>query len=71
VEKELDYDFIFAGAGAATLQIIQKLIQSGDFTEKQLLILERDSNKKKRPHMVFLGNQNQYAMVRTYCKRMG
>ena len=46
MEKELDYDFIFAGAGAATLQIIQKLIQSGDFTEKQLLILERDSNKK-------------------------
>jgi lycopene beta-cyclase len=46
VEKELDYDFIFAGAGAATLQIIQKLIQSGDFTKKQLLILERDSNKK-------------------------
>jgi lycopene beta-cyclase len=46
VEKELDYDFIFAGAGAATLQIVQKLIQSGGFTDKQLLILERDSNKK-------------------------
>ena len=46
MEKELDYDFIFAGAGAATLQIVQKLIQSGGFTEKQLLILERDPNKK-------------------------
>ena len=46
MEKELDYDFIFAGAGAATLQIVQKLIQSGDFTDKQLLILERDPNKK-------------------------
>ena len=46
VEKELDYDFIFAGAGAATLQIVQKLIQSGGFTDKQLLILERDPNKK-------------------------
>ena len=46
MEKELDYDFIFAGAGAATLQIVQKLIQSGDFTEKHLLILERDPNKK-------------------------
>jgi hypothetical protein len=28
VEKEQVYDYIFAGAGAATLQIIQKLIQS-------------------------------------------
>ena len=46
MEKELDYDFIFAGAGAATLQIVQKLIQSGDFADKQLLILERDPNKK-------------------------
>ena len=46
MEKELDYDFIFAGAGAATLQIVQKLIQSGGFTDKQLLILERDPNKK-------------------------
>ena len=46
VEKELDYDFIFAGAGAATLQIVQKLIQSGNFADKQLLILERDPNKK-------------------------
>ena len=46
MEKELDYDFIFAGAGAATLQIVQKLIQSGNFADKQLLILERDPNKK-------------------------
>jgi lycopene beta-cyclase len=46
VEKELDYDFIFAGAGAATLQIVQKLIQSGDFADKQLIFLERDPNKK-------------------------
>jgi hypothetical protein len=71
VEKELDYDFIFAGAGAATLQIVQKLIQSGGFTDKQLLILERDPKKKTRPYLVFLGNQNQYTVVRTHCKRMG
>jgi hypothetical protein len=71
VEKELDYDFIFAGAGAATLQIIQKLIQSGDFTEKTAAYFRTRFQQKKRPHMVFLGNQNQYAMVRTYCKRMG
>jgi lycopene beta-cyclase len=45
VEKERVYDFIFAGAGAATLQIVQKLIQSGDFTAKKLLILEQDPNK--------------------------
>lgn len=46
VEKEQVYDYIFAGAGAATLQIIQKLIQSGEFNDKQMLILEEDPNKQ-------------------------
>ena len=46
VEKEQVYDYIFAGAGAATLQVIQKLIQSGEFNDKQMLILEEDPNKQ-------------------------
>ena len=35
-----------AGAGAATLQIVQKLMQSGSFTDKQILILEQDPHKE-------------------------
>ena len=46
VEKEQVYDFTFAGAGAATLQIVEKLLQSGNFTDKQLLVLEQDPNKE-------------------------
>ena len=46
VEKEQVYDFTFAGAGAATLQIVQKLMQSGSFTDKQILILEQDPHKE-------------------------
>ena len=46
MEKEQVYDFTFAGAGAATLQIVQKLIQSGSFTDKQMLILEQDPHKE-------------------------
>jgi hypothetical protein len=45
VEKEQVYDFTFAGAGAATLQIVEKLIKSGGFTDKKLLILEQNPNK--------------------------
>ena len=46
MEKEQVYDFTFAGAGAATLQIVQKLMQSGSFTDKQMLILEQDPHKE-------------------------
>ena len=46
MKKEHIYDFVFAGAGAATLQIVQKLIKSGKFSKASILILEQDSNKK-------------------------
>lgn len=39
------FDFIFAGGGLATLMTLQRMVQSGSFTSKSILIIEPDSNK--------------------------
>lgn len=39
------YDFIFAGAGASTLQIVWQMLQHEHFKHKSILILEENSNK--------------------------
>lgn len=45
MKKEKVYDFIFAGAGASTLQILNQLIQDEAFSEKSILILEENTQK--------------------------
>jgi len=45
VKKKSVYDFIFAGAGASTLQIIKQLIEDKRLADKSILILEENSNK--------------------------
>ena len=45
MKKKGVYDFIFAGAGAATLQILGQLIEDEKFTNASILILEKDANK--------------------------
>ncbi|MBY8963999.1 lycopene cyclase [Flavobacterium sp. D11R37] len=39
------FDFIFAGGGLATLMTLQRMVQSGSFTGKSILVIEPDSNK--------------------------
>lgn len=39
------FDFIFAGGGLASLMTLQRMVQSGSFTGKSILIIEPDSNK--------------------------
>ncbi len=46
MKNEKQYTFIFAGAGAATLQILGKLIESPQFSNANILIIEQDSQKK-------------------------
>jgi len=45
VKKEKHYDFIFAGAGAATLQVVERLVQMNHFADVSMLILEQDLHK--------------------------
>ncbi len=37
------YDYIFLGAGCASLSIIMRMINSGKFSEKEILLIEREN----------------------------
>lgn len=45
MKKEGVYDFIFAGAGAATLQVLGQLFEDDEFSNATILILEQDTTK--------------------------
>lgn len=45
MKKNEVYDFIFAGAGASTLQIVRQLLQDKRFADRSILILEENSTK--------------------------
>ena len=45
MKKKEVYDYIFAGAGASTLQIVKQMLQHERFKNKSILILEENSNK--------------------------
>ncbi len=45
MKKGKQYDFIFAGAGAASLQIVEQLAESAHFAASSILILEQDNQK--------------------------
>ena len=45
MKKKGVYDYIFAGAGASTLQIVKQMLQDERFKNKSILILEENSNK--------------------------
>lgn len=45
MKKKGVYDYIFAGAGASTLQIIMQMLHDKRFEHKSILILEENSNK--------------------------
>ncbi len=45
MKKKGVYDFIFAGAGAATLQLLGQLLDNEKFANASILILEKDATK--------------------------
>ena len=45
MEKENQFDYIICGGGASGLMLAHKLSEDSFFNRKQILILERDSNK--------------------------
>ena len=45
MKKKGVYDYIFAGAGASSLQIVKQMLQDKRFKHKSVLILEENSNK--------------------------
>lgn len=45
-ERVKQFDYIIAGGGASGLQLAYRLVQHPDLSNKSILILEKDSNKK-------------------------
>jgi lycopene beta-cyclase len=45
-EGQGSYDFIFAGAGCAALSIVMRMIQSGKFTDKRILLIDKEEKNK-------------------------
>lgn len=43
--SEKKYDFIIAGAGCSGLSLLLRLLQSGKFTDKKILLIDRDQVK--------------------------
>lgn len=40
-----NYDYIFTGSGLAALMTVYKMIQSGDFKDKSILLIDQDTKK--------------------------
>jgi hypothetical protein len=45
----------FTGAGLSALMTVYKMVQSGSFTDKSILLLD-ENTKKQRQNLVFLEN---------------
>lgn len=58
MKKKEVYDFIFAGAGAATLQILGQLLDDEKFADASILILEKDSLKSNDRTWCFWEEKN-------------
>ena len=41
------YDFIFLGAGCASLSLLLRLIRSEKFGDKKILLIDKDAKKNK------------------------
>ncbi len=59
MKKGQQYDFIFAGAGAATLQVVERLVQMEHFANVSILILEQDANKNNDRTWCFWEDKNK------------
>ena len=40
------YDFIFCGAGCASLSLLMRMIRSGKFTGKKILLIDKETKNK-------------------------
>ena len=40
------YDYIFLGAGCASLSIVMRMIQSNKFSDKKILIVDKEAKTK-------------------------
>ena len=66
--QQKNYDYIFLGAGCASLSIIMRMISSKKFTEKSILIVDREPKTKNDRTWCFWENENGFFEDIVYCK---
>lgn len=64
----MQYDFIFLGAGCATLSIVMRMIDSGKFTDKKVLLIEKKAKNKNDRTWCFWEKENGYFETIVYKK---
>ncbi len=56
----MQYDFIFLGAGCSSLSILMRMIDSGKFTDKKFLLIDKESKNKNDRTWCFWEKENSY-----------
>ena len=54
------YDFIFLGAGCATLSIVMRMIKSGKFADKKILLIDKEPKSKNDRTWCFWEKENGF-----------
>jgi lycopene beta-cyclase len=62
------YDFIFLGAGCATLSIVMRMIKSGKFAEKKILLIDKEQKTKNDRTWCYWETQPGFFEDIVYCK---
>src|SRR5688572_30393517 len=58
--KRQRYDFIFAGTGCAALSIVMRMIKSGKFGDKKILLLDKEPKTKNDRTWCFWEKENGF-----------
>jgi hypothetical protein len=61
------YDFIFLGAGCATLSIVMRMIRSGKFSDKKILLIDKEK-KHKTTGLGVSGKSKMASLNRSFIK---
>ena len=54
------YDFIFLGAGCATLSIVMRMLKSEKFSEKKILLVDKEAKTKNDRTWCFWEKQDGF-----------
>ncbi|MDQ6901632.1 MAG: lycopene cyclase family protein [Bacteroidota bacterium] len=66
--QQKNYDYIFFGAGCASLSIVMRMIGSKKFTEKSILIVDREPKTKNDRTWCFWEKEDGFFEDIVYCK---
>jgi lycopene beta-cyclase len=55
-----EYDYVFCGAGCASLSIVMRMVKSGKFTDKKILLIDKESKTKNDRTWCFWEKENGF-----------